>query len=130
VIRNECPFINDRVTTISGHFFCHLYVHLSQNWGSDGHFEVLNRSKPQLYRIALHLVTMFFLQIFTLHTRVQRSDWRWAENTTSSKPGSYVQYQIRILFSNWQIKRFSWTVGKIQHFWHYNIDKVCKFIGS
>ena len=25
-------------------FFCHLYVHLSQNWGLDGHFEVLNRS--------------------------------------------------------------------------------------
>ena len=23
--------------------FCHMYVHLSQNWGSDGHFEVLNR---------------------------------------------------------------------------------------
>ena len=26
-------------------FFCQLYEHLSQNWGSDGHFEVLNRSK-------------------------------------------------------------------------------------
>ena len=26
-------------------FFCHLYVYLSQNWGLDGHFEVLNRSK-------------------------------------------------------------------------------------
>ena len=23
-------------------FFCHMYVHLSQNWGSDGHFEVLS----------------------------------------------------------------------------------------
>ena len=29
-------------------FICHLYVHLSQNWGSDGHFEVLNRSKSWL----------------------------------------------------------------------------------
>ena len=26
-------------------FFCQLYTHLSQNWGSDGHFDVLNRSK-------------------------------------------------------------------------------------
>ena len=25
-------------------FFCQLYVYLSQNWGSDGHFEVLNQS--------------------------------------------------------------------------------------
>ena len=25
-------------------FFCLMYVHLSQNWGSDGRFEVLNRS--------------------------------------------------------------------------------------
>ena len=25
-------------------FFCHLYVHLSQKWGLDGQFEVLNRS--------------------------------------------------------------------------------------
>ena len=25
-------------------FFSHTYVYLSQNWGSDGHFEVLNRS--------------------------------------------------------------------------------------
>ena len=24
--------------------FCHMYVHLSQNWGSDSHFKVLNRS--------------------------------------------------------------------------------------
>ena len=29
-------------------FFCHLYVHLSQNWVSDGHFEVFNQSKSQL----------------------------------------------------------------------------------
>ena len=26
-------------------FFCHMYIHLSQNWGSNGHFEVLNGSK-------------------------------------------------------------------------------------
>jgi hypothetical protein len=26
-------------------FFCHLYGHLSQNWGSDGHFEMLNKRK-------------------------------------------------------------------------------------
>ena len=27
-------------------FFCHMYVYLSQNWGLDGHFKVLNRSEP------------------------------------------------------------------------------------
>ena len=26
-------------------FFCQLYIHLSQNWGSNGHFEVLTKSK-------------------------------------------------------------------------------------
>ena len=25
-------------------FFCHVYLHLPQNWGSDGHFEELNKS--------------------------------------------------------------------------------------
>ena len=29
-------------------FFGQLYLHLWQNWGSDGHFEVLNRSKSWL----------------------------------------------------------------------------------
>ena len=29
-------------------FFGQLYLHLWQNWGSDGHFEVLNRYKPWL----------------------------------------------------------------------------------
>ena len=26
-------------------FFCQLYVHLSQNWGSDSHYKVLSESK-------------------------------------------------------------------------------------
>ena len=38
-------------------FFCQLYIHLSQNWGSNGHFEMLNGPKswlgqklwPQMY---------------------------------------------------------------------------------
>ena len=29
-------------------FFCHMNVYLSQNWGSDGHFEMLNGSKSWL----------------------------------------------------------------------------------
>jgi hypothetical protein len=35
-------------TTFSGQFFWKLYDYISQNWGSDNHFEVLNRSKPWL----------------------------------------------------------------------------------
>ena len=43
--------INGCFTNISGHFrpfFWQLCDYISQNWGSDGHFEVLNRSKPWL----------------------------------------------------------------------------------
>ena len=40
--------INGYFTTISGHFFRQLLKYLSQKWGSDGHFEVLHRSKPWL----------------------------------------------------------------------------------
>ena len=36
-------------------FFSHLYVHLSQNWGLDGHFEVFNRSKFKIYGLRCNL---------------------------------------------------------------------------
>jgi hypothetical protein len=36
-----------RIKTTSGHFFA--------NWGSDGHFEVLNRSKSQLIQKLWHI---------------------------------------------------------------------------
>ena len=32
-------------------FFWHMYGYLSQNWGSDGHFEVLNGSKSWILKI-------------------------------------------------------------------------------
>ena len=32
-------------------FFWHMYGHLSQNWGSDGHFEVLNGSESWVLKI-------------------------------------------------------------------------------
>ena len=35
-------------------FFCQLYVYLSQNWGSDGNFEVLNESKLSLVQKLWH----------------------------------------------------------------------------
>ena len=35
----KCPLYDH-----SWPFFCHMCVYLSQNWGSDGHCEVLNRS--------------------------------------------------------------------------------------
>ena len=40
----KCPFYDH-----SWSFFCHMCVHLSQNLGSDGHFEVLNR--PYLWLV-------------------------------------------------------------------------------
>ena len=38
-------FMFGHFTTISGHFFCHLHIYLSQNLGADDHFEGLNVSK-------------------------------------------------------------------------------------
>ena len=40
-------------------FFCHMCVYLSQNWGSDGHFEVLNRSYLWLVQKLWHKMQLF-----------------------------------------------------------------------
>ena len=45
--------INGRFPTISSQF-CYLLNYLSLNWGSDGHFEVLNRCEPQLLQKLWH----------------------------------------------------------------------------
>ena len=42
-------------------FFCQLYGYLSQNWGSDGHFEVLKKSKSQLVQNLWHKTQMSIL---------------------------------------------------------------------
>jgi hypothetical protein len=56
--------INGRFTTISGHFFWQLYDYISQNWGSDNPFEVLNRSKPWLMQKLLLKMQRFQFQFF------------------------------------------------------------------
>jgi hypothetical protein len=40
--------INGRFLTISSQFFRYLHKYISQDRVSDGHFEMLNRSEPQL----------------------------------------------------------------------------------
>ena len=40
-------------------FFSHMYLYLSQNWGSDGHFEVLNRSYLSLVQKLWHKTQIF-----------------------------------------------------------------------
>ena len=48
-------------------FFCHTCVYLPQNWGSDGHFEVLNGSKSWLGWKLWHKMQIFwffFLWLF------------------------------------------------------------------
>ena len=49
--------------------FCNMYVHLSQNWGSNGHFVVLNRFYLRLVKNLWHKMQMFpflfFLQFCT-----------------------------------------------------------------
>ena len=45
-------------------FFCQLYIHLSQNWGSDGHFDALNRSKIWLVQRLWHKMQIFPFSFF------------------------------------------------------------------
>ena len=52
--------------------FCHMYVHLSQNWGSDNHFEVLNRSIFCLLQKLWHKTQIFpFLFILQFCTKTR-----------------------------------------------------------
>ena len=50
---------------INGHFknslpfFCQLHICLSQNWGSDDHFEVLNVSRFELDQRILYIIGYF-----------------------------------------------------------------------
>ena len=48
-------------------FFGHLYDYTSNNWGSDNHFEVLNRSKPWLNQ-KLWLKMQIFPSPFSCYT--------------------------------------------------------------
>ena len=45
-------------------FFCHMYDHLSQNWGSDSHFEVLNRSYLWFVQKLWHKTQIFPFLLF------------------------------------------------------------------
>ena len=53
-------------------FFHQLNVHLLQNWGSDGHFEVLNGSKSWIFKI---LQLFFFWGIKTPFGTLFRPKW-------------------------------------------------------
>ena len=44
--------------------FCHIYVHLSQNWGSEGQFEMPNRSKSQFVQKLWHKIQIFPFSFF------------------------------------------------------------------
>ena len=45
-------------------FVCHMYVHLPQNWGSDGHFELLHWSKLWLVQKLWHKTQIFPFPFF------------------------------------------------------------------
>jgi hypothetical protein len=51
-------------TTISGFFFRQPHRYLSQTFGADGHFEVLNMSKSQLDKKLQHKTQIFLFQFF------------------------------------------------------------------
>ena len=48
-------------------FFCLLYVYLSRNWSSDGHFDVLNWSKPSLIQRLWHKCKYFHFKTWLTH---------------------------------------------------------------
>ena len=45
---SQSTYLWDTLYDHSWPFFCHMCMYLSQNWGSDGHFEVPNGSKSWL----------------------------------------------------------------------------------
>ena len=50
--------------------FCHMYLHLPQNWGSDGHFEELNKSNIWLVQNLWHKTQIFpFLFLLRFGTK-------------------------------------------------------------
>ena len=49
---------------MSGHFFANCMFFFSQNWGSDGHYEVLNRAKPWLIQKLLLKMQIFQFPFF------------------------------------------------------------------
>ena len=57
---NNCPFYNHFWP-----FFCQLYVCFSQNWGSDSHFGILNRSKIWLVQKLWHKMQIFPFLVFS-----------------------------------------------------------------
>ena len=49
ILKKQTTFAFGQFTTISGRFFAnYIHKYLSQNLGSDGHFEEVNVSKSQL----------------------------------------------------------------------------------
>ena len=54
-------------------FFCNMYVHLSQNWGSDGHFGLLNRSYLSLVQKLWHKTQIFSFLLFFVVLQKNRS---------------------------------------------------------
>ena len=51
-------------------FFCHVYLHLPQNWGSDGHFEEVNKSNLWLVQNLWHKTQIFpFLFLLRFGTK-------------------------------------------------------------
>ena len=75
--------LNDRFKTISSHFFAnYIYLYLSQNWGSDGHFEVLilfgSKVMPQIQKMKKNEEsaknTKNIIQMSAFFTKLQQSE--------------------------------------------------------
>ena len=74
LIHKKPDYINGRFTSISGHFFCQLHEHLSQNWGSNSHFEVLNVSKSLFDQKLRHKTQNFPFPFFNFSLFVR--NWK------------------------------------------------------
>ena len=91
--------------------FCHLHNYLSQNWCSDGHFKVLNRSKSQLVQKLWHKTQMRRLLIdYDISSSFLKSLWFFYEKVNYSLQYFQLFCELRFLhvlrpISVWLCKR-------------------------
>ena len=79
-------------------FSCYLHKYLSQNRGSDGHFEVLTGSVPQLVQKLWHKTQMGRLLIERIHSSSLKALWlKW------NKLGSKVPLCHAVVHLLWRV---------------------------
>ena len=84
-------------------YFCQQYIHIWQNWGSDSHFDVLNRSKIWLVQRLCHKMQIFPFSVFC--NFVQKNSFAFF---VFLRFVSYLLYQFRFRLLK-HLKRTVWN---------------------